>query len=186
MVVRYREQLVDLMKEIGLPLIACECGTAEGLFANTLMLRGIQKFYLVDKWEYTPGQYGDGGFSQEWHQNNLLQVQDRMLPYKNSPQSYTILQGDTVAMAEQVPDNSLGMVYIDADHSYEGVLRDIEAYYPKLVTGGVMAFHDYLSPDYGVQRAVEHWCTGSSYPLSAIIIIPEHDIMDAGAYFIKH
>jgi predicted O-methyltransferase YrrM len=33
-------------------------------------------------------------------------------------------------------------IFIDADHTYEGVKKDYENYYPMLVKDGVMAFHD--------------------------------------------
>lgn len=35
------------------------------------------------------------------------------------------------------------MVFIDGDHSYEGCKGDIEAWFPHLVPGGIMAIHDY-------------------------------------------
>lgn len=37
-------------------------------------------------------------------------------------------------------------ILVDGDHSYEGVKRDIELYYPILAPGGVMVFHDFLPP----------------------------------------
>jgi tetratricopeptide (TPR) repeat protein len=35
-------------------------------------------------------------------------------------------------------------IFIDGDHTYEGVRQDIIDYYPLLVSGGIMMFHDYL------------------------------------------
>jgi cephalosporin hydroxylase len=35
-------------------------------------------------------------------------------------------------------------IFVDGDHSYAGVKRDILDYYPLLAPGGIMAFHDYL------------------------------------------
>lgn len=35
------------------------------------------------------------------------------------------------------------MVFIDADHSYEGCKADIEAWIPNLKAGGILAVHDY-------------------------------------------
>lgn len=183
--IRYRDQLGDLMKEVKLPMNICELGVAEGLFSKTIMDWGIQTLYLIDRWE-TSGITGDSSFVQEWHDNNLQQVIDRMHQYDNRPQKYIILQGDTKEMAQYIPDNSLGMVYIDADHSYEGVMVDLENYYQKVVPGGIIALHDYSSPDYEVKRATEEFCISRGYIISEIVIIPENDIMDAGAYFIKH
>lgn len=37
---------------------------------------------------------------------------------------------------------SVDMVFIDADHSYEGVKRDFEAWFDKIKKGGYFAFHD--------------------------------------------
>ena len=51
-------------------------------------------------------------------------------------------------------------VYVDGDHSYEGVCRDIEAAAPLVKEGGYLVFNDYahLTPlgfgSFGVHRAV--------------------------------
>lgn len=37
-------------------------------------------------------------------------------------------------------------IFVDGDHSYEGVKQDIINYYPLLAPGGLMIFHDYLPP----------------------------------------
>jgi predicted O-methyltransferase YrrM len=37
-------------------------------------------------------------------------------------------------------------IFIDGDHSYAGVKKDIERYFPLLKVGGVVLFHDYLPP----------------------------------------
>jgi len=42
-------------------------------------------------------------------------------------------------------DNNLPpFIFVDGDHSYEGVKQDIINYYPLLKPGGMMMFHDYL------------------------------------------
>ena len=38
-------------------------------------------------------------------------------------------------------------MYVDALHDRVGVLRDLEAWWPKLRAGGVMAGHDYMTQD---------------------------------------
>ena len=44
----------------------------------------------------------------------------------------------------QFQDCSLDFVYVDAVHDYEGALRDIMDWWPKLKPGGILAGHDYL------------------------------------------
>lgn len=52
------------------------------------------------------------------------------------------------------PDKELDFVFIDGDHSYEGVKQDILDWFPKLRKGGVLAGHDYnVWP--GVTNAVD-------------------------------
>lgn len=53
-------------------------------------------------------------------------------------------------------DNKLDFLFIDGDHSYEGVKRDFELYSPLVREGGIIAFHDIAPhwdyPEVGVTR----------------------------------
>lgn len=44
-------------------------------------------------------------------------------------------------------DNSLDFVFIDGCHTYDCVKKDIDAYYPKVKPGGVLAGHDIWGPE---------------------------------------
>lgn len=50
--------------------------------------------------------------------------------------------------------NNVRLLFIDGDHSYEGVRRDIENFAPRLQVGGLIVFDDYHSDGPGVVRAV--------------------------------
>ena len=54
--------------------------------------------------------------------------------------------------ANSIDNASLDLVFIDADHSYEWVKKDIAAYKPKLKSQGWLTGHDIDFP--GVNRAV--------------------------------
>jgi predicted O-methyltransferase YrrM len=56
--------------------------------------------------------------------------------------------------ASQFEDKSLDFVFIDADHVYESVKRDIIAWLPKIKPGGIIAGHDYCDVHPGVIQAV--------------------------------
>jgi hypothetical protein len=49
--------------------------------------------------------------------------------------------------APLIADGSLGMVYIDAEHSYQSVRDDILLWRPKIRKGGILAGHDYNKVD---------------------------------------
>ena len=53
------------------------------------------------------------------------------------------LQVTSEQAAAQIPDESLDFIFIDADHSYDAVVCDLQMWYPKIKTGGLVAGHDY-------------------------------------------
>lgn len=175
MEIKYRR---ELHKIIDLSLPAAELGCAEGYFSADILSWGVKKLYMVDAWQHL-NQTGDGGYEQEWHDKNFKEAQERVRKYGNKVE---ILRGLTHEMASRVPDNSLGLVYIDADHSYQGVTRDINAWWSTLKRGGVMAFHDYQNPDYGVTEAVRDFFVTKGIEVH---ILPEDKAADTGAYVIK-
>lgn len=160
------------------PVVA-EVGVAEGLLTEYILKNwnpGL--LYCVDNWG-TLNQTGDGGYEQTWHNKNYAEVLHRIEPYK---EKVRILRGLSWNMAQHIPNNSLDLCYIDACHMYECVVKDIEAYWPKLQHGGVMGFHDFCSMDYGVNKAVLEYVRNHNLALHHI---PENHWSDASAYFFK-
>lgn len=64
---------------------------------------------------------------------------------------------------------SIAALFIDGDHSYEGVKHDITHYASRVTPGGIIAFHDYSykhTPgveEPGVTRAVDELCSNPNY-----------------------
>ena len=85
-------------------------------------------------------------------------------------------------MAHAIEDESLDLVYVDCDHSYSGVKRDINSYWQKLKTGGIMAFHDFENEAYGVKAAVLEFAYDNKLTVNHI---PEDKDADAGAWVRK-
>lgn len=177
--IKHRSQLVGLMKELKLPLIAAEIGVAEFNFSNDLLNEGLETLYSIDNWENIPGQRGDGGHSDVWHKNNFDKAVERSATFGERS---IILKGRSIEMAQKISDNTLGLAYVDCDHSLSGVLNDIAAYWPKLVSGGIMAFHDYEAEHYGVKEAVKQFAKENNVD---IFLLPENKKEDAGAYIFK-
>lgn len=177
--VRHRRDLWRLVTASGLRGNAAEIGVAEGYFSADILSWPCEfpRVYMVDRWACNAGQKGDGGFNQSWHDSNRRQAQGRVAKFGDRA---VILQGDSHLMAAHVPNQSLALVYIDGDHSYDGVMRDIQAWFGKLVDGGIMAFHDYEAPEYGVKQAVKEFCNRTRHHIH---LLPEDNLADAGAYF---
>lgn len=73
----------------------------------------------------------------------------------------TIRDMTSVRAAALTDDESLDLVFLDADHSYEGVQEDIRAWFPKVKRGGWIGGHDYNNQDpafkFGVDDAVDEF-----------------------------
>jgi predicted O-methyltransferase YrrM len=71
----------------------------------------------------------------------------------------TLIQGDSGIQLTRIPA-PFDVVFVDGDHSYEGVIRDLSALRGRVNRGGLVLFHDYYhraneSGEYGVRRAVD-------------------------------
>ena len=66
----------------------------------------------------------------------------------------TLLQAESWASSELVEDGAFDMVYLDSDHSYNHVYREIQLWLPKVKKGGFLAGHDSSFSFPGVQQAV--------------------------------
>ena len=65
----------------------------------------------------------------------------------------------TLYQVKELLDGSkLDFLFIDADHTYEGIKRDFELYSPLMKKGGIIAFHDIVSsPDRSIDAVHEFW-----------------------------
>jgi hypothetical protein len=74
-----------------------------------------------------------------------------------------------------VDDETYDIIYIDGDHSYEGVKNDLELSFKKIKNGGYIMGHDYemnnektqFKYEFGVKRAVTEFCCNFNQSLCA-------------------
>jgi hypothetical protein len=113
----------------------------------------------IDPWQSFPEHAGRvGGETYEaWefdaiereYQQHMAPFGDRVTHYRQTSQ----------AAAQEVPNESRDLVFIDAAHDYENVKHDIKLWLPTLRRGGVLAGHDYQHRFPGVMQAVaESFC----------------------------
>ena len=67
----------------------------------------------------------------------------------------TMIEGYSPTALARVADRRFDLCYIDGDHSYEAVVRDIEACKPLVKLGGFIGGHDYGGDCPGVAQAVD-------------------------------
>lgn len=72
------------------------------------------------------------------------------------------------------PDRHFDFVYLDADHSYDGVMKDIREVKNKVKEEGVIQFNDYTTFSvrevlpYGVKKAVHEFVIENDYEIISI------------------
>ena len=157
---RNRQDVIgDIIAEYGLHDCA-EIGVGTGPTTNAVLTRfpGI-RWLAVDCW---PNGYPlrDGGFISPESQAERRARFMRVLA-KHSGRVH-LIEKDSVEAAAEVADGCLDLVFIDADHSYEGCKADIIAWRPKLKPGGWLMGHDYCPQSFpGVVQAVDELVPGA-------------------------
>jgi hypothetical protein len=58
--------------------------------------------------------------------------------------NFKLIIGDSSAVAQTFTDGWFDYVYIDDDHTSAGIRRSVDAWFPKVRTGGVLGGHDYM------------------------------------------
>lgn len=139
-----------------------EIGVQLGEFSSTILKywRGMH-LISVDPWlEDAAENYVDiANVPQQQHE---LRYQATCAKLKPFGARSSIWRMTSIEAAPKIADYSLDFVYIDARHDYASVLEDLEAWYPKVRPGGIVAGHDYLdgqlpAGDFGVKSAVDEF-----------------------------
>ena len=68
--------------------------------------------------------------------------------------NFKIIRKTSLEAAKDFSDESIDMIFIDAVHTYSEVKKDIEAWLPKVKSGGCLSGHDYSLGFFGVVLAV--------------------------------
>lgn len=134
--------------------IICELGVFQGENFELMIEHEPQTAVAVDAWisDDTISR-NDLGFSQDELNNQYKDFMIRMA-YKPFVKVYREYTFDAV---HHFPDEYFDLVYIDADHTYEGCLKDLGDWYPKIKKGKFLIGDDYrnaLAPQTGIKFGV--------------------------------
>ena len=140
--------------------ICCEVGTDQGAFARKILeLSNPAELHIID--------ISLKNFRKEWFSSAL------------AAGVVHLHEKDSVAGLSQFPDSYFDWIYIDGDHSYAGVKRDIQAAKNKIKPSGMLAFNDYMFWShrelmrYGVIQAVNEFCLEEDWELIYLALSPE-------------
>lgn len=151
---------------------AVEVGVAYGDF-STHILNTLKPdlFITIDSFEITAG-------NEPWGRHTLQELHCSHHEYYTRQFSEPIQSGKMLVkkglswdMLEQLPDNSIDYIYVDADHSYDSVSKEIAILKSKVKPQAIIHFNDYTYFDqnalmpYGVPKAVHEFMLLEKYEL---------------------
>jgi hypothetical protein len=164
-----RNQLHTVLNMPTKPVIA-EIGVFRGEYAEYL----LQYFdpdvlLLIDPWSDTTICSGD-------HNGNNVQFFNGSELYNHVLEKFkdntnVVIVKNTSQDTDIIKQLSLDMIYIDGDHSYEGVKNDLALAMKWVKKGGWVCGHDYCmnfaktsnNYDFGVKKAVDEFCYEHGY-----------------------
>lgn len=159
-VMRYNNNsLIELITHINITdAIGVEFGSYDGGSAEVFLNSGkFKTLYCVDGWIDRTSLHKNEAIANINNTTTNAYEAERVFDtkMKDRPSCVKVkkLSYDAYDMFE---DNTLDFVYIDSNHSYESVTRDIIHMLPKLKSGGILSGHDYGQKDFpGVKQAVD-------------------------------
>ncbi|KKN20009.1 hypothetical protein LCGC14_0940020 [marine sediment metagenome] len=174
--VRTVKDRITLLKEV-LPKggVCAEVGVCEGEFAKQILRHSEPRtLHLIDVWAGI-GACGATETTDEVSRRRLVQVSWDFDPQIKSGE-VMLHQGLSALVLESFKAGYFDWVYVDADHSYEGLLRDLWALHLSqcICDGGLIAGHDYgtaedmpkmAHPCPGVAEAVDDFCGSCGWEL---------------------
>jgi hypothetical protein len=115
-----------------------EIGTWEGAYAEQLckVVPGVH-LTCVDPW------FAYDAYKEVKNDQGRLNAAYQKTVSRLAPFNCTILRMTSIEAAQRIPNGSLDFAYIDGNHRAKFVQEDLEAWYPKVRVGGVIAGHDY-------------------------------------------
>ena len=144
--------------------IVCEIGVFQGKFAEFLFSLTPELLVLIDPFQgivFSGDQDGNNGVHC-----NLDAVYEYLKERYRPVKSIQLIRGFSYDILPKFEDKKFNVIYIDGDHSYEGVKRDLNIALKKIKPGGYICGHDYEMNmtkahhvyDFGVKRAVDEFC----------------------------
>ena len=121
---------------------AAEVGVLQGIFSRDNLAHWRGRYFMVDIWTFRPeDETRDKNWEEQWiHEQNyiLAKAHVRFARGRGWP-----IRGLSWEVARRFADGALDWVYLDAMHTYNDTLRDLEAWYPKVRRGGLVSGDDF-------------------------------------------
>jgi len=150
----YERVLIGLIESLKAERVA-EIGVYKSHLAKAVLrspgASTIREYWAVDRWVA-------GTPAKQAKSDGLFEYATKLMGWFPA---LRVMRSDSVKAAEDFVQGYFDIVFIDADHSYVAVNSDINAWMPKVRSGGFLCGHDFFegmdASHPGVARAVREW-----------------------------
>jgi SAM-dependent methyltransferase len=154
---RRRNDVPEIFAQLGVSEVM-EVGVRFGRHLRKLLAPGcVQRAVAIDAWS------ASGTLAENDSLNTQAELDAQyagICRLAEHDARLTVVRAHSAVAAHQFPAGSFDFVYLDADHTYEAVARDLRLYAPLVRPGGILGGHDYhdlpnWTVPFEVKRAVQ-------------------------------
>ena len=179
----------DALNDLKLYGNAVEIGVLRGEFSKELLSKWKGNLYMIDTWRKMDDYIDGNSRDDSYHLDCMMKSIENTKPYEDRAH---ILRMRSEEAAKMFPDNYFDYIYIDANHDYNFVKKDLDIWYPKLRVGGLFSGDDYLPEEgnadvwmtdlqgnvieyagkFGVKQAVDEFAKSKGYVVKNTTLEP--------------
>jgi len=133
----------------GKKILAIEIGVLQGINSEQILKNlNIKEIYLIDPWtSYLDYKKSEPERTQQSLNEDFKECKKRLSKYNQKIKYIKKFSEDAINFVPMVD-----FIYIDGNHEYNYVKKDLELYWGKVKEGGIMSCHDIQSS--GVSTAL--------------------------------
>ena len=156
---------IDMLSVVPKHGVYAEIGVFKGQFSDVLCkVLQPQKLVLIDLFSGFEVSGDQDGNNME--RANLESVYTHLVAVSKTYPALSVRKGDSSTILNSFPNNTFDMIYIDGDHSYQGMRKDLDVALLKVKPGGWILGHDFGQNfekakrvhKFGVEKAVREVC----------------------------
>ena len=165
----YYDVIPSIINNFNFKIIA-EVGVAfGGHLEKILSTTNIEQAYAIDPYILFDSStdsfaYQGVNYNQQDYDELFLFTKERL---ENINKKITFFRDTSINASIKIKDDYLDIVFIDAEHTFDALKKDLEIWESKVKTGGIISGHDYNHGNFpDVKKVIDAWVIEKNYELN--------------------
>jgi len=140
--IEHKLNRIEILKELNQIKngLCIEIGVFKGEYSKEILKNEPKMLYMIDVWKSIENGYDDST-NNKYHTDVFKSASEIADLFINNA---IMIRCESIKAASLVNDETVDFLYIDANHAYEAIKKDIDTWFPKVKKGGIFGGHDYL------------------------------------------